>query len=192
VQPENLHAAAVTVLLAYTVFRDTINVPALEVSFDDKRDLKNQTHTVGFPPNAITPWLRIRVRNTHGQKAAKNCRAYLVRAVRLLPAEPWRTFLQTTVGSCVGCMTRSSMDPSHIDLLPGVGNSVDIAATSDQSQGLYIQCAPKFSLNEPGDYMMSIQISAEDAELPEIVSIKRSWLGGWASLGGKWFGSIKG
>ena len=74
--------------------------------------------------------------------------------------------------------------PSARDLLPGVVHWVDIVGAIDGQSALLVQVRPSWCLHTPGDYIFSVQVSAEDADAA-VINVQVQWDGTWRSLSGE-------
>src|SRR4051794_15559359 len=73
-------------LFWYALFNDYGKRPKLSLSFDNSRDVKTQTNTIGLdPPSTVSRWLRVRVENANGRRTARNCCAYVTGIEQVLP-----------------------------------------------------------------------------------------------------------
>ena len=75
-------AIATFVVVFIVIWHENWKCPRLVVEFDSDRDVNTQINTVGVPGVGHQPsrWLRLRAMNKRGRAAAKNCRAFVVKA----------------------------------------------------------------------------------------------------------------
>jgi hypothetical protein len=170
-------------IVVYTIWRDQWKRPKLLLSFDNERDVKSQVNTVGrinIPSSTLSRWLRVRVRNANRRRIAKNCRAFLI---GIEEVESGEDKFPNDVRQ-LRWMHDHSDPPSERELLPGVNHWVDVAAAIDGQNALSVCTFPPWVLESPGDYVFSVQVSAEDAD-PAVVRVQVHWDGTWQSLQGK-------
>jgi hypothetical protein len=172
-----LGAIATAAAVIYALYRDLLFQPKLIVSFDHKRDIKDQANTVGVSDNRGSRWLRVRVVNKSQTATAKNCRAYLIGArdlgfaprmmpdgVELLPNDVRQLqWMHDRPGEWQGR-----------DLLPGVNHWVDILSYVAGYLCPTLCTYPEMPLGRPGDFIFDIQISAESAK-PVTISLRVRW-----------------
>jgi hypothetical protein len=170
-------------LVGYAILQDYLKRPKLLLSFDNEQDVKSQLNTVGLDPSVLSRWLRVRVKNANRRKAAKNCRAFLIGIEKVGPESKSEDMFPNDVRPLVWTHDPTGK-PSARDLLPGVVHWVDIVGTIDGQNALAVQVQPAWSLNTPGDYMFTVQVSAEDAD-PAVIKIRVHWDGTWQSLNGR-------
>jgi hypothetical protein len=170
-------------LVVYTIWRDQWKRPKLLLSFDNDRDVKTQANTVGWvniPPSTVSRWLRVRVQNAKRRRVAKNCRAFLI---GIEEAPSGEDKFPNDVRQLRWTHDHST-PPSARDLLPGVSHWVDVAAAIDGQNTLTVCTFPPWVLGIPGDYVFTVQVSAEDAD-PAVIKVQVHWDGTWPSLRGQ-------
>jgi pyrimidine deaminase RibD-like protein len=156
--------------------------PKLLLGFDNAWDVKSQINTVGLDPSILSRWLRVRVKNASKRKVAKNCRAFLIGIERVGPEAKKEDLFPNDVRQMVWTHDPPG-SPSARDLLPGVDNWVDVVAAIDGQKALLVCVRPSWALGTPGDYLFTVQVSAEDADC-EVIKVEVHWDGTWQSLRG--------
>jgi hypothetical protein len=169
-------------IVIYTVFSDYWRRPKLILSFDNERDVKSQEHTVGLPSSTLSRWLRVRVVNANKRRVAKNCRAFVIGIEKIQPGSAPSDVFPNDVRQLYW-MHDPSPNPSARDLLPGVAHWVDVLAAFDNLTALSVRVSPPWSLDTPGNYVIIVQVAAEEAS-PSVISIQANWDGAWHSLRG--------
>lgn len=178
-------AAATFAAVAYTLWHerwfDRRQRPKLMLTFDQQWDIRTQDRTVGLPPEARSRWLRVRVENASGRKAAKNCRAYLAHVSWVCPDGRLLEILYNDVRP----LPWMHDEPGHVgsrDLLPGIPHWVDVAHTRSDQGSLVTSAVPRWGIESPGGaYVFVVKLAAEDADPVEIKLVVR-WNGEWESL----------
>jgi len=176
-------AVGTLAVVVYAIFQDYWKRPKLRLSFENNRDVKSQSNTVGLDPSALSRWLRVRVVNANRRKAAKNCRAFLVGIQRVGSEANGMDMFPNDVRPLIWTHDPSGCASAR-DLLPGVAHWVDAAATVDNSKVLSVRVQPAWSLNDAGDYVFTVQVSAEDTD-PAVIKVRVHWDGTWQSLSGQ-------
>ncbi|MEW4570938.1 hypothetical protein AB1L88_23975 [Tautonia sp. JC769] len=169
-------------VLVYAVWQDYWKRPKLLISFNNEEDVKSQGNTVGLDPHLGSRWLRVRVQNKPGRKVAKNCRSYLIGVEHVNSGENYN-LLPHDVRPLDWMHDKPESFLSR-DLLPGVAHWVNIIGAIEQQDYLKVCVYPSFALQIPGVYVLTIQVSAEDAN-PSVVKIRIYWDGNWESLRGE-------
>jgi len=179
-------AALVTLaVLIYAVWKDFWMRPKLLLSFENDRDVKKQDNTVGLSsPSIRSTWLRVHVTNRKGRRVAKNCRAYLVGIAKLPERED---VFPNDVRQMYWMHDDPQARPGARDLLPGVAHWIDVAGAIEGDPLLKVCVSPPWALKSPGEYVFTIQVSAEEA-VPASVKVRGTWDGRWHSLRGDPFG----
>jgi hypothetical protein len=177
-----LGAFGTIAIVVYTVWSESWRRPKLILSFDDKRDVKTQINSVGLPPSVGSRCLRVRVKNANRRKAAKNCQAFLIGLEKLGSEARNENGFQNDVRQ-LGWMHDPPGTIKARDLLPGVEHWVDVVDAVDGQPALRVWVSPPWSLANPGDYVFTVQVSAEDAN-PEVIKVRVRWDGTWQSLHG--------
>lgn len=173
---------AVVVVLKHEYWRR----PELEVSFKSERDVKSQENTVGVASMRLSRWLRVQVMNKPGRRAAKNCRAYLTGIQRVLPDSVSDDFPNDV--RPLQWMHDPLDEFGARDLLPGVAHWVDVVGTVEGHRELKLRVYPSYDRIMPGEYIVTILVSAEEAD-PVEISVRITWDGTWDSLHGRAVGS---
>lgn len=179
------------IVLLYTIFRERIDLPTLELSFMPSRDIKSQQNTVNPVHPGLSRWLRVKVVNSHSRKVVKNCRAYLVGITRILPDGSKADVFPNDCRQLLW-MHDNPDSAGGRDLLPGIGYWADVAATFDNpTTPLTIRTTPNWGIDTAGEYLVTLQVSAEGVEHTPTLRIYIVWLGPgkWESLSGRHGGS---
>jgi hypothetical protein len=122
------------------------------------------------------------VQNAPGRRVAKSCRAFLVGIERVAP-DGFLADVFPNDARALAWMHDPTQKPSPLDLLPGIRHWVDVAAAIDGQAALSVRVQPPWALDQPGDYLFTIQVSAEDAD-PALIKVCVHWNGTWQSLRG--------
>lgn len=161
----------------YVVYRDHFKRPKLILRFDNKKDVRDQINTVGHPPGLVSRWLRVRVQNKNGRKAAKNCRAFLIGVEYIGPDGQIEDVFPNDVRQLQ--WTHNPPGQEGRDLLPGVVHQFDlVGALNDGKPCLCVQVTPPYIFHAPGKYCFTAQVSAEDAD-SQIIQIRVQWGEDW-------------
>ena len=180
------HCVATTiafVVLVYAVQKDGWKRPTLSLRFEPDHDVKSQDNSrlwAGERASQYSRWLRIRVENTNRWKAAKNCKAYLTGIKNLATGED----LFPSDVRQLRWMHDHSEVPAGRDLLPGVVHWFDVLTSFHDRSRLAVCAFPEWGVDAPGDYLFSVQVSAEDTD-PVALSVVVSSDGSWQSLTGR-------
>lgn len=182
-----LNAIAAAAIFVYALYRDYWRRPKLVLTFDNDRDVKNQTNTVlnsdGKNPIPQSRWLRVRVENISRWRTAKNCRAYLIGVKKVGLAANGQGDLKDDVRPLVW-MHDPSGRPSKRDLLPWIAHWVDIVFTEPSDARLNVCVYPPWHRLGPGDYEFTVQVSADGAD-PAVIKVRVSCDESWESLRGQ-------
>jgi hypothetical protein len=160
-------------LLVFALYQDFWRRPKLQLSFDKDRDLRAQVNTVGMDPSAVSIWLRVMVTNKPGRRAARNCRAYLASLTDIGFHPDGAEVLPGDVRQ-LSWMHDPVDQWNARDILPGVCHWVDVLKFGVGSAFAEMCAYPSVPLGSPGDYLLAIQVSAEDAE-PELIKLRVQW-----------------
>jgi hypothetical protein len=182
-------ALATVAVAIVAIWHEELKRPKLRISFDPDRDVQTQKNTVGVPKNHESRWLRVRVVNGPKRwrimtcRAAKNCRAFLVRIESVRPDG------NAVVFENDARQLRWMHDPQDKwegrDLLPGIPQWVDLACTVDNRLKVQLSSYPEYELPpDPGDYLVTAQVSADEAD-PVTTQVLIHWAGTWESLSGR-------
>jgi hypothetical protein len=179
------------IFLLYTYWHQTWRSPKLRLDFLPDQDVKTQTNTVNPPhgivisPEKKSRWLRVRVKNVENRRAAKNCRAYLIGINLVRPDGTLEDRFPNDVRPMVW-MHEPTGKPAGPDLLPGVTHWADVVFAIEGESVLHTSVEPPYPLNETGEYVFTVQVSAEEVS-PQVVTIRVHWDGNWHSLRGQKF-----
>jgi hypothetical protein len=124
----------------------------------------------------------VRVENGKRRRTAKGCRGFVTAIEKVGPGDKREDAFPNDVRA-VGWMHESKADGTR-DLLPGVRQWLDVAATIDGQKGAAVLVSPAWRLETPGDYIFSVLVTADEAD-PVVVRVKVHWEGTWSSLSGQ-------
>jgi hypothetical protein len=167
----------------YVIWHDYRRRPQLLISFDNSRDVKTQKDTGGVKDLQLgripdSRWLRVSVMNANGRGTAKNCRAFLIRITK--DGEDIYSDIRD-----LRWMHDRSDTHSGRDILPGMTHCVDVVGAAPKLEGLTVRTIIPWSLlTDPGDYLFTIQVSAEEADA-KVIKVQVHWDGKWESLSGE-------
>jgi len=174
---------ATLAVIGYMIWQDSFRRPKLLLGFDNERDVKSQSNTVGLPPTVLSRWLRVRVTNGKHRRVAEASRAYLIGIKKIGPNGQHQDAFPNDVRP-LGWTHDPPGSAGTRDLLPGVDHWVDVAAASDAAPDLQVCVQPGWVLQDPGDYLITVQVSAKGAA-PEKIDVLVHWGGTWQSLRGE-------
>jgi hypothetical protein len=163
----------------YLIYRDYWKRPKPTLSFDSNTDVKDQINTVGLPPSVVSRWVRVKVQNSPGRRAAKSCRVFLIGIEATYPNGE----VEDVFPNDVRQLRWTHQPPEQLgrDLLPGVIHQVDLLAAVQGEDRFHIQVDPPYVQQRPGKYRFRMQVSAEDAH-PQVLTIPIRWDGAWNTL----------
>lgn len=180
----------------YVMLQDKWKRPTLLLTFDNDREVVTQTKTIDPKHPGKSRWLRLRVTASEsrvlglwGGSEAKGCRAYLVGLQRVEPGGKTTNIFIDDARPMIWRHEPTEM-PAARDLLPGVPQWVDIAATfegdadAETLPPLSVRAYPSCDIPMPGDYIFTVQVSAENAAA-KTIKLKVSWDHIYSTLSGE-------
>jgi len=174
------------VAVLYVLFHEHIKRPKLCVTFDKTRDVNDQLNTVGAFAQAIqlpltTPsrWVRIGVKNQVRRRVARNCRASVIRLEKLghgrKPVE-----VLPNPGRALGWEHLRNGELAR-DVHSGGFHRVELLCATQNSNVVHMVCYPSWALDDPGEYLVTVQVLADDAD-PQNIKLHIKWDGTWDTL----------
>jgi sigma54-dependent transcription regulator len=170
----------------YVLFHNHLKRPKLSLTFDKSRDISDQRNTVGafaetikLPPEIPSRWVRIGVKNHVRRNVARNCRASVTRLEKL-----------GTNGRTVDVLPNPGRDLTweHLlngelarDIQSGGFRRVDLFGAVQNTNVVHVMCRPPWAFSDPGEYLVTVQVLADDAD-PQNIKLRIRWGGTWDSL----------
>jgi hypothetical protein len=173
------------VAVLYVLLHDHMKRPKLCVTFDKTRDVNDQLNTVGALAEALelsfTPsrWVRIGVKNQVRRRVARNCRASVIRLERLDPDKKPVDVLPNP-GRDLGWEHLLKGELSR-DIHSGGFHRVDVLCAAQKLNTVHVVCSPPWAFEDPGEYLVTVQVLADDAD-PQHIKLYIRWGGVWDTL----------